>query len=71
MVAVEKSPNIFRYLGKNLKDDDDILKLAFQQNEEIQDTKDKQHTKHKQDQKDLFDEDDYNKLKLCLKVKKS
>ena len=35
MIAVEKNPNGFQYIGRNLKDDDDIIKLAFQQNEEI------------------------------------
>ena len=35
MIAVEKNPNSFLYIGRNLKDDNDIFKLAFQQNEEI------------------------------------
>ena len=35
MVAVKIIPNNFQYLDKNLKDDDEIFKLAFQQNEEI------------------------------------
>ena len=35
MKPVEKSPNSFQYIGKNLKDDDDLFKLAFQQNEEV------------------------------------
>ena len=35
MIAVEKNPKSFQYIGRNLKDDDDIFKLAFQQNEEI------------------------------------
>ena len=35
MRANKTNPNIFQYGGKNLKDDDDIFKLAFQQNEEI------------------------------------
>ena len=35
MVAVEKNPKGFQYIGRNLKDHDDIFKLAFQQNEEI------------------------------------
>ena len=35
MVAVEKSPKSFQYIGKNLKDDDDIFKIAFQQNKGI------------------------------------
>ena len=34
MIAVKKSNN-FQYVGKNLKDDDDIFKLAFQANEEL------------------------------------
>ena len=34
MIAVERKPNSFQYIGRNLKDDDDIFKLAFQQNEE-------------------------------------
>ena len=34
MEAVEKNHNRFQSFGKNLKDDDDIFKLAFQQNEE-------------------------------------
>ena len=33
MVAVEKNPNRFQYVGKTLRDDDDLFKLAFQQNE--------------------------------------
>ena len=35
MVAVEKNPNSFQYIGKSFKDDDDILEIAFQQNEGI------------------------------------
>ena len=35
MVAVEKNPNNFQYLGKNLKDDDDLFKLTFQQDKEV------------------------------------
>ena len=35
MIAVEKDPNSFQYIGNNLEDDDDIFKLAFQQNEEV------------------------------------
>ena len=35
MKPEEKNPNRFQYIGKNLKDDDDIFKLAFQQNEEV------------------------------------
>ena len=34
MKAVEKNPNIFENIRGNLKDNDDIFKLAFQQNEE-------------------------------------
>ena len=33
-VAVEKNPDSFHYVGKNLKDDDDIFKLSLQQNKE-------------------------------------
>ena len=35
MVAVEKNTNSFQFIGRNLKVDDDIFKLAFQQNQEI------------------------------------
>ena len=35
MIAVEKNPNSFQYISRNLKNDDDIIKLAIQQNEEI------------------------------------
>ena len=35
MIAVEKNPKSFQYIGKNLKDDDDIFKIAFKQIEEI------------------------------------
>ena len=35
MIVVKNKPNSFQYVGKNFKDDDDIFKLAFQQNEEI------------------------------------
>ena len=35
MVAVEKNSNNVQYLGKNLKDDDEIFKLAFQQDKEL------------------------------------
>ena len=35
MIAVEKNPKSFQYIGKKKKDDDDLFKLAFQQNEEI------------------------------------
>ena len=31
MVAVGKNPNSFQYIGKNLKDDDEMFKLTFQQ----------------------------------------
>ena len=31
MIAVKINPNSFQYVGKNLKDGDDVLKLAFQQ----------------------------------------
>ena len=35
MIAVKSKPNSFQYVGKNLKDDDAMFKLAFQQNEKI------------------------------------
>ena len=35
MKAVEKNPISFQKIGKNLKDDNDTFKLAFQQNENI------------------------------------
>ena len=35
MIAVEKNPIFFQYIGRNSKNDDDIFLLAFQQNEEI------------------------------------
>ena len=35
MKAVEKNPNSFQNIGKNLNDDVDIFKLAFQRNEEL------------------------------------
>ena len=35
MVAVKINPNNFQYLGKNLKDEDEIFKLAFQQDKEV------------------------------------
>ena len=35
LIAVKNNPNSFQYVGKNLKDDDDIIKIAFQQNEKI------------------------------------
>ena len=35
MKAVEKNLNSFQYIGKILKDDDEIFKLAFQQDTEI------------------------------------
>ena len=31
MIAVKNNPNSFQYVGKNLKYDDDLLKLPFQQ----------------------------------------
>ena len=31
MIAVKNNPNSFQYVGKNLKDGDDIFNLAFQQ----------------------------------------
>ena len=34
-MAVKNNPNSFQYFSKILKDDDEIFKLAFQQNEEI------------------------------------
>ena len=35
MTAVKNNPNNFQYVGKNLKDDDEIFKLAFQQHKEL------------------------------------
>ena len=35
MKAVEKNPNSFQYFGKNLIDDDDIFRLAFQKDKEL------------------------------------
>ena len=35
MRAAERNPNIFQYIGKILKDDDDIFKLSFQQDKEL------------------------------------
>ena len=35
MAAVEKSPNNFQNVGKKLRNDDDIFKLAFQQDKEL------------------------------------
>ena len=35
MMAVKNNPKKFQYLGKNLKEDDEIFKLAFQQDKEI------------------------------------
>ena len=35
LIAVRNNPNSFQYVGKNLKDDDDMFNLAFQQNEKI------------------------------------
>ena len=34
MMAVKNSPNVFQYVGKFLKHDDEIFKFAFQRNEE-------------------------------------
>ena len=34
-IAVKNNPNSFRYLGKNLKNDDEIFKLVFQQDKEL------------------------------------
>ena len=35
MVAVEKNPKSFRYIGKILKNDVDIIRLSFQRDKEI------------------------------------
>ena len=35
LIAVKNIPNSFQYVGKNLKDDDELFKVAFQQNEKI------------------------------------
>ena len=35
MVAVEKNPISFQYVDKKFKNDDDMFKLAFQQNKEL------------------------------------
>ena len=35
MIAVERNPKSSLYIGKNLKDDDDLFKLAFQQDKEL------------------------------------
>ena len=35
MIAVKDNLNNFQYVGKSLKDDDEINKLAFQQDKEI------------------------------------
>ena len=35
MTAVSNNPNSYQYIGKNMKNDDDIFKLAFQQIDEI------------------------------------
>ena len=35
MIAVERNPNSFQYICRNLKDDDDIFKVAFQQRAEV------------------------------------
>ena len=34
MIAVKVNPNIYQFIGKNIKDDDEIFKLAFEQNKE-------------------------------------
>ena len=34
MIAFENNAKIFQYVGKNLKDDDEIFKSAFQQDKE-------------------------------------
>ena len=34
MTADKNNPNSYQYIGKNLKDDDEIFKLAFQQKKE-------------------------------------
>ena len=35
MVADEKNRNIFQYDRKNLRDDDEIFRLAFQQDKDL------------------------------------
>ena len=35
MIAVKNIPNSFQYVGKNLKDDEDVFKIAFQQDKKI------------------------------------
>ena len=35
MIAVRNNRNNFRYDGKNLKEDDEIFNLAFQQDKEL------------------------------------
>ena len=35
MIAVKNNPNSFQYVGKSLKDDDEIFKLAYQQDKEL------------------------------------
>ena len=35
MIAVKINPNSYQYIGINLKDDDEIFKLAFHQNKGI------------------------------------
>ena len=35
MVAVKRNSKNFQYLGKNLRDEDEIFKLAFLQDKEI------------------------------------
>ena len=39
MAAVENNPNKFQYVGKNLKDDDDMIKLAFHKIKKYLDSK--------------------------------
>ena len=35
MIAVKNNPNSHQYIGKSLQVDDDIFKLAVQQNEKL------------------------------------
>ena len=35
MIAVKNNHKNFQYVGKNLKDDDEIFKLAFQKDKEF------------------------------------
>ena len=35
MIAVKNNPKIYQNIGKNLKDDEEIFKLAFHENKEI------------------------------------